>query len=178
MTSRNNRGKRFLRLARELRFRGLICGFPGTDAENTLYQLLKLSAEEAAKLLEDEEKLLEEREPAGLSRQEAELVDYGVAAFVHSAAAAPRTVLSLAEGDYYRKEKSPLSVGASEVCSCIRSERFGGFVFAGAVKRTAGFLFVPETGGDGSVYFVKLSDWTDFIRFCAHRCAGKENARQ
>ena len=158
------------RFARRMKYWGMVCGYPGTNAEHTLSWLLVFSARTAAGLIREDEKHYEEMEKPVMPDELPPLLDYGLPAQGYAVTLERKTILNLAEMDYYKSSDSSSAIDALDACDAIIRGMVLEFVYAGKWKRTLGFIFTTRTGGDDTVYFVRLSDWIAFIRYCARVC--------
>ena len=170
MSNRKTAKRDLKRFARRIKYWGTVCGYPTTKAEHTLSWLLVFSARTAAGLIREDEKRYEEMEKPVTRDELPPLLDYDLPAQGYDITLERKTILSLAELYCYRETKSPEAIGALDACDAMVRGRLLEFLYGGKWKRTLGFLFTTRTGGDGTVYFVKLSDWVVFIQYCARKC--------
>lgn len=158
------------RYVRRLRFWGRLCYGTGTYAEHQVNKNLLYSAVIIRKLFEDETDAKKQIENSSLSMPELALLHYELPAVEYGFDGDKDFILHKVITDYYHAGNRTIKVEGKMICNSIVHSYIWNLAYGSGHKGTIGFLTASDLDKEKKLYFVKLTDWIDYINYCKEKC--------
>lgn len=158
------------RYVRRLKFWDGLCGGTGTYAEHQVNKYLLYSAAIIRKLIEDEADAKKQIENSSLQMPELALLHYDLPATEYVFDGDKDFILHKVITDYYHAGNCSIIVEAKTICNSIVHSYIWNLAYGTDRKGIIGFLTASDFDKEKKLYFVKLTDWIDYINYCKEKC--------
>ncbi len=158
------------RYVRRLKFWGRLCGGTGTYAEHQVNKYLLYSAAIIRKLIEDEADAKKQLENSSLRIPELALLHYDLHAVEYKFDGDNDFILHKVIADYYKSGNQAVTIEAKMICNSIVHSYIWNLAYGNNRKGVIGFLTASDFDKEKKLYFVKLTDWIDYINYCKEKC--------
>lgn len=158
------------RYVRRLKFWGRLCGGTGTYAEHQVNKNLLYSAAIIRKLIEDEADAKKQIQNSSLPMPELALLHYDIPAVEYAFNGDKDFILHKVIADYYHAGNRSIKVEAKTICNSIVHSYIWNLAYWSDNKGIIGFLTASDFDKEKKLYFVRLTDWIDYINYCKEKC--------
>lgn len=158
------------RYVHRLIFWGRLCGGTGTYAEHQVNKYLLYSAAVIRKLIEDEADAKKQIENSCLLTPELALLHYDLSAVEYKFDGDKDFILHKVITDYYKVGNRTIKVAGKMICNSIVHSYIWNLAYETGSKGIIGFLTASDFDKEKMLYFVKLTDWIDYINYCKDKC--------
>ncbi len=154
-----------------LKFWGRLGGGTGTYTEHQVNKYLLYSAAIIRKLIEDEADAKKHFNDPAFPTPEFALLHYDLSAVKYKFDGDRDFILHNVITDYYKSGNQAVKIEAKTICNSIVHSYIWDLAYANGKKGVIGFLASSDFDKEKVLYFIKLTDWIDYINYCREKSA-------
>lgn len=154
------------RYAQRMRIWGRLCRESGTYAEHQVNKYLLYSAAAIRKLIEDEDDARKTIEKTNLPMPELALLHYDLPAVEYKFDGDKDDLLHKVIPDNYKTKGKTITIEAKTICNSIIHAYVWNLAYGDKGKGIIGFFAASDYDKEKKLYFIKLSDWVEYIHYC------------
>ena len=158
------------RYTQKLRFWSSLCRWTGSFAEHQVNKYILYSAAIIRKLIEDETDAKKEFQKSECGMPELALLHYDLPVTEYPFDGDKGFIFHKVIANNYSAGSRSTVVEAKTICNSIIHSYVWNLAYSEGKKGTQGFLTASDLEKDKKLYFVRISDWIDYINYCKKNC--------